>query len=77
MAPQQLALLGHRGAHAVEAVPTASVALNGVLDVQVLRALAAHPRAELGQVALVLRLAANGGDGPELKSHPALECSLK
>lgn len=69
MTPEQPALLDHGGAHAVEAVAAAAVTLDGVLDVKVLRALAAHAGAELRQVALVLRLPAHGSDGTKLKKQ--------
>ena len=48
------ALLDHGGALSVEAIASASVTLDSVLDVEVLRTLAAEAATQLGEVALVL-----------------------
>ena len=71
VAPDYFALLRHGRALAVEAVAAAAVALDGVLDVEVLRALTAHAGAQLRQVALVLRLPANRAGRPELQQRSA------
>ena len=71
VAPDYFALLRHGRALAVEAVAAAAVALDGVLDVEVLRALTAHAGAQLRQVALVLRLPANRAGRPKLQQRSA------
>ena len=67
VSPEHPALLDHGRAHPVEAVAAAAVALDGVLDVEVLRALAAHAGAELRQVALVFSLTTDGSARTKLK----------